>query len=286
MLTRVMVINQAGRSVDLPLFDVASPYIVTDISGLDPVKAEISSTPFATRDGSQFQSSRRAPRDIVLKVGLENGYGAASVRDLRHKLYSVCMPQTRVSIRFYDDNVHYATIDGLVETCDASIFSRDPEMTVSIMCFDPDLRAPNDTVVLGSAIPSTMSSTGYFQYVDYQGSVPTGIRMQMTTDTPLRAVALSLRPSLTGSVRHLSFKAPSPSFPSLAAGSLVDVLTVPGTKHAASVLSKSSRSMLPMLTRDSTWIALRPGPNYFLVTHDGPSILTYKLIYRTRYGGL
>lgn len=286
MLTRMEIISQAGRSLELPMFDVTSPYIVTDVSGLEPVKAELSSSPFATRDGSQFQSSRRVPRNIVLKVGIENGYGTKSVRDLRTNLYNVCMPQSRVTLRFFMDNALFATIVGIVETCDTSLFSRDPEVTISFMCFDPDFLAPSDTVVLGSAIPKAMDEHGYFQHIDYRGTTPTGLRLQMTTNAPLRSLALSARPSLAGSARALAFTAPDSSVASFPTGSELDIITVPGSKKAVAGGTGGGRSMLPMLVRGSIWFKINPGTNYILVKHDGPSILTYKLTYRTRHGGL
>ncbi len=116
MITLVEARNPQG---DVLAFQIANPtngYEVRDIDGLDPVEATIVSSSFANQDGEQFQTSRRAKRNIVLKLGYDPDYVTTTVRQLRKALYNFFMPKSDVSFRFYSDDMPAVDIQGKIES--------------------------------------------------------------------------------------------------------------------------------------------------------------------------
>ncbi len=99
MLVSLEVITRQFQSLLLPLNEVLNGFAVESIEGLEPVKATLVSSSFAQIDGAQYHSSRREPRNIKLKMGLEPDYVTDSVRDLRHRLYGFLMPKSEVTLR-------------------------------------------------------------------------------------------------------------------------------------------------------------------------------------------
>jgi hypothetical protein len=162
MLTRVEVRTRRGTLLNLPLDDVENGLVINEIQGLDPVKATLVSSSFANQDGEQFHSSKREKRNIKLKMGLEPDYVLTTVKALRNRLYDFLMPQSEVTLRFYDDDGSYADIVGTVESNDAPVFTKDPGADISIVCFNPDFFDPNPVTESG------MSTSDPRRYAEYQ----------------------------------------------------------------------------------------------------------------------
>lgn len=273
MLTLVEVYNSQGETLSLPLQDVSGGYVVEDIEGLDPVKAEIVSSPFAQIDGTQYQSSRRENRNIVLTVGIEPDYSTTSVRELRSQLYGFFMPKTYITFRFFIDGVHFVDISGRVESCEAPLFSNSPKVVVSVLCFDPDLVSPDTVLINGSTVASTNEIT-----IPYSGTVETGIVFTLSVDRALTEFTIySQQPG--GDYQSLEFAA------ILSAGDVVKISTVSRAKGATLTRAGSTGSILYGVSPGSSWINLRRGDNQFRVLAEGAAI-PYTVEYRARYGGL
>jgi hypothetical protein len=82
----VEVTNTQGQTLVLPLEAYNDGYLLSEIEGLDPVKATLVSSSFANLDGEQQQSARREARNIVLHLDLLMGYGIP-ISALRRNLY-------------------------------------------------------------------------------------------------------------------------------------------------------------------------------------------------------
>src|SRR6187431_1368607 len=101
MFDKLEVRTDQGALLTLSLQEVEEGFIISDIDGLDPVKATIVSSAFAKLDGEVFQSARREKRNIILSLDLEPDYSIGSVQSLRNKLYQFFMPKSRVMLRFF-----------------------------------------------------------------------------------------------------------------------------------------------------------------------------------------
>ena len=89
MLTKVEVYTARGDTLELPLEDTSSGFVVKDIEGLGPVKASIVSSKFAQIDGSTYQASRRENRNVLMTIGIEVQHSSLTVSERRNVLYAM-----------------------------------------------------------------------------------------------------------------------------------------------------------------------------------------------------
>lgn len=123
-----------------PLAIVANPSAayIREVEGLGPVKGEIVGSSYGSNDGGVYQNSRVGERNVVVKLGVnpdftfDDPYGR-----LRRSLYQYFSPKQPLTMYFMSDNFEEVTLTGYVESFEPSIFSQEPEMTLSIICYDP-----------------------------------------------------------------------------------------------------------------------------------------------------
>jgi hypothetical protein len=273
MLTQVEVRNPAGTLLTLLLDDVSDGYVLKNVEGLDPVKATIVSSTFATLDGVQYQTARRESRNLLVTLGLEPDYASGSVRALRTALYTWFMSKAPVNLTFYDSDGTIVEIDGYVEYFDAALFVKEPQATISIICPDPDL--VELTPVTGSG--STVSTTTEFS-ITYNGSVETGIEFDLLLDRSLAAFTIYHRPP-DNITRAFDFVA------SLLNLDTLKIDTNVGQKAVTLTRSGVQSSLLYGRQPGSVWFQLQPGVNYFRFYATGAAI-PFNYSYTERHGGL
>lgn len=273
MLTKVEVYTAQNEMLAFPLQDVSGGYLVKDIEGLDPVKATIVSSPFAKRDGTQYQNSRRDNRNIVIKLGIEPDYITNSVPELRSQLYRFFMPKRRVSLRFYVDGVYFADISGRVESCQSPMFTPDPEVDISVLCFDPDFTAAGSVVVSGNTVADATEMP-----ISYPGTVEVGGVFVLSVDRAISEFTINNQ-GPGAEYQTLDFAHP------LSAGDVLTISTVSGAKRATLTRAGSDSSVLYGISPASSWINLYPGINQFRVLAEGAPI-PYTFEYLAKYGGL
>lgn len=273
MLNKVEIRTSQGDLLSLPLGDISNGFVVKDIQGLDPAKATIVTSSFAGMDGSQYHHSRVEMRNILMKLGFLPDYSTTSVRDLRLQAYKFFMPKSEISLRFYMDDDLIVDAIGRVETSETLLFTREPEINISILCFDPNFVDPTPIVVTGSTV-STSTET----LLHYAGSVETGILFELDVNRTLTQFTFYHRPP-DGTLRTLDVAA------ALVSGDVVKINTVPGSKSATLTHSSTDSSMLYAVTPQSNWIQLVPGDNYIRIYATGAAI-PYSITYDNRYGGL
>lgn len=273
MLTLVEVRTAQGDLLGMPLGDISDGFVIEEIEGLDPVKATLVSSSFAKMDGEQYQSSRRETRNIKLKLGLEPDYATGSVRDLRLRLYTFFMPKSVVNLKFYMSSGLIVDIAGRVESFETPLFTKEPAVDISIVCFDPDFISPILGTLSGMST-ATMTET----LIHYDGTVESGISMVMPVDRTLSALTIYHRPP-DGTLRLLDFSAP------LVAGDSLSISTVVGNKSATRTRTATLSSVLYGVSPQSNWIELLPGDNYIRVYALGAGV-PFTIQYKNRYGGL
>lgn len=271
MLTMVEVLTVSGRTLELPLRDVSNGYVVRDIDGLDPVKASIVSSRLAQVDGTIFQASRRESRNIVMKLGFEPDFVNTTVSDLRRNLYDYLMPKAPVVLRFHVDEEAYVDISGMVESLETSLFTKDPEVTISLICFDPDFYALDTVAVTGVSAPSGG------RFIDYEGDVETGLIFTLNVGRSIPGFTLTM----DNGTLFQRFELTAP----LVSGDVVTVDTRRGQKGAVRTRGGSNSSLLYAVAPTSTWAELYPGTNTFEVRIAGAGV-PYTVHYVPKYGGL
>lgn len=273
MLTKFDVRTAQGDQVTLELDDTSQGYIVQEISGLDPVKATLVSSSFAGTDGEQYQSSRRETRNIKIQLGLDPDPFTDTVRSLRKRLYGYFMPKSEVTLVFYMDDGLTVNIVGRVESCETALFTQEPAVDISIICYDPDFYVPTPVRIPGSSTAGNVNSV-----VSYDGEVETGIVFKLSVNRTLTDFSIyHTLPS--GELRQLDFSAP------LVSGDVLTISTVTGDKGATLSHLGSSSSVLYAISPQSSWIEMAPGKNLLRVYAAGAGV-PYTIDYTTRYGGL
>lgn len=272
MLTMVEVFSSSGESLALPLQDTSDGYLVQEINGLDPVKATIVSTKLAQMDSTQYQSSRRETRNILMNLGIVLNEDSP-VQTLRRNLYKFLMPKSNVTLRFYFDDVAFVDISGRVESHDAPLFSQDPEVNISLLCFDPDFYALNSVVVNGSTTSTTTELV-----VAYPGSTETGFILTLSVDRSLDG--FFIYNTVPGNLQQ-AFEFDT----SLVAGDVVKINTIPGSRSAILTRAAVDSSLLYAVSAASSWPLLFPGDNGIRVFATGAAI-PYTIEYKAKYGGL
>lgn len=274
MLTKVEVRTQQGNLLGLQLDDISDGFIVQDIEGLDPVKATLVSSGFAGLDGEQYQSSRRETRNIKIQLGLvPDADSGDSVRDLRKRLYSFFMPKSEVSLRFIMDDGLDVDISGVVESLETAMFTQEPAVDISLICFDPDFYDPTPETVTG--LLTTDLGAKYF---DYEGTVETGIKIVVNVNRTVTELTVYQRlPS--DEIVTMQFSAP------LVAGDVLTISTVPGDKGATLTRAGTASSVLYGVSPQSRWFELLPGRNGLRVYAVGAA-MSATIEYLNKYGGL
>lgn len=277
MLTKIDAEDLQGHTLSLPLQPSTPGYIIKEIEGLDPVKSTITSSSFAQLDGSQFQSAKRESRNIVLKIGMEPYYGGGStVAQLRATLYAYFMPKNTVNLKFYIDDVFSYSILGQVESCESSLFTKDPEITISLICFDPNFSGPAELPVSGNSVDASTEQT-----IALIGNVETGYRFVMTINrVGVTGISISNRRP-DASVAQMDIT-PSSAFLS---GDIITISTEFKKKYATLTRGGVPSSILYAVSATSKWGPLWPGDNYYRVRVTGAAI-PFSLYYTPKYGGL
>lgn len=274
MITKVEVRNKQGSLLSLQLDDESDSFLVQSIEGLGPVKATLVSSSFAGLDGEQLNSKRRETRNIKIQLGLQPDPAVSeSVEGLRFQLYSFFMPESDISLRFYTDQGLTVDILGTVESCDPDIFSQEPAMNVSIMCYSPDFFDPTAENVSGNTTSTSTTTT-----ISNDGFIETGFVFTLNVDRTLTEFTLYNTPP-NDTVRSLDFSG------SLAAGDVLVISTIPGSKGVTLTRSGVVSSMLWAISPQSSWLSLEPGDNEFRAYATGAAI-PWTIQYTKKYGAL
>lgn len=273
MLSRVDVTNSRGNVLSLPLEEDDGVYQLADIEGLDPVKATLSSTSYAGVDGEIFQSAKRPARNIKIKLDLDPDFNPKTYTDLRRDLYPFFMPKSEISMRFFLTSGLYLDIKGIVEDMSAPFFEEDPEVNISVMCYQPDFVDGRMVTVEGQTVADTTTIE-----IDYPGTVESGTVLTLRVNRSVSAFTI-YNLDEGGNLRQLDFAG------SLLNGDELVISSLRGNKGITLTRASVSSSFLYGRSAQSSWIELVEGLNQFRVYALGDPI-PYDLEYIVRYGGL
>lgn len=273
MLNKVEARNSQGSLMTFEFDDVSDGLVLKNVQGLDPPKAVVVSSTFAKLKGKQLHAARTEERNIIIKLGLQPDYVNNSVQDLRDRLYDFFMPTDTVNLRLYRSEGLVVEINGIVETCDAPLFTDEPAMDISILCMQPDFVTLSPTVFSGNSVSDSTEAT-----ITYTGNATAGLVFTLNVNRTLTQFTFYFRPP-DGTLRQMDFAA------SLVSGDVVTISTVPGNKYAKRTRSGVDTSLLYAIPAQANWHQLSKGDNKVRIYTTGAAI-PYTISYYTRYGGL
>lgn len=273
MLTLLEVTNSRSNTLRLPVGDVSGGYSVRDVQGLDPVDAALTSSSIAQVDGALPQNARRDIRNILIKLGLEPDYTSNDVQSLRSDLYDYFSPAANVQVGVYLDDVLFAVTAAQVEHCQNAMFSDDPEVDISLICYDPDLYAPAAQTLSANTTAGTD-----FQTISYPGSSETGAIFTLSINRIMSSFTLyNTRPDNKTQIVQING--------SFAPGDIVTINSLVRQKAVTLLRNGITNSIMFYRDTSSDWIALQKGDNHFRAFATGAAI-PYTLVYTPKFGGV
>ena len=136
MIRSLTVINYLGESLRLDLAEPEkSGFIVKNIDGLGPAKANINTSEVCTSDGSQYNSARKENRNVVITLDFQLFPVVEDARQLTYRYFPV---KKELTLVIETDN-RISCCNGYVESNEPEIFSNNEITQISIICPDPNL---------------------------------------------------------------------------------------------------------------------------------------------------
>ena len=282
MLTEVKAYSSWRSAPTLPLSDGGRPETdliqLRNIDGLDPVNASVNTSPRGSVDGASYTGSSVSSRNIVLTLHPNPDWDNWTYEVLRRLLYSYFMPKRQTRLVFYSNDMVPVEISGVVESVSVNIFSKDPELLVSIVCPDPYFTALEPTVLTGQTGPAGVTPV----IVDYGGTIETGMHVKVTATPDMAPTDIGIQigdPSIT------YFAVLATVDPTL----YFEMSSLPMMKYVQNV-NIGSGVITNLLSKvhvqeGSLWPTFQPGENEFSVITDH-GIHDWELTYFERFGGL
>lgn len=276
-IDKVEVTNLQGNLLAFTLDDISNGYVVEDVEGLGPVRATLVSSGFANLPGQQYQSSNRGTRNIVIKLGYAPNFGInETVRVLRTRLYDFFMPEEEVFLTFYMQDGLVVKTSGRVETCEPAIFTSEPRMDISILCFDPDLIEAEPVEIHDTFTTSDAT----FKDIYVAGNLKVGLTSLRFT-VPANTDEFTIyHTTPSGKLRTMLISA------SLLLGDVIDICTIPGQKSITLTRGNTTSSLLWAVSPQSQWVLLEKGVNRFYLRVDVLESNPVLIEFTNRYGGL
>lgn len=269
-LRSVEVRSDAGVILGTP--PVGAPgsadYFIKDIDGLGPVDAVLSMSNFADYDGAVYHGSRLTQRNIVITLGYSPNYSTGrDVGALRKQAYLWFRPKSRVRLFFNDSDRERVYAIGYVEKVAPVIFSKEPEIQVSIICEDPYFARP-------SAITLNGTQSSSLDLSDY-GDAPTGFDVTLTPAVNFSSITVD-----NGVTEPLVITYP------FAPGDTVRLGFNPGSKYATVTRSGVVTPLFDRITSGSMQIFIDDRVTNFRILTNGGGSASYSLILRPKWLGV
>jgi hypothetical protein len=121
------------------------PYNIKSILGLDADEIVFRFSGISDTSKSRYYTLSVGKREIVLNIELNPGFGNSETYSyLRDNLYKMIASSRTglVQLQFKDGEHVVAAVSGFVKKFEASHFTKNPDVLITINCPDPMLRAP------------------------------------------------------------------------------------------------------------------------------------------------
>lgn len=294
MISEISSTTKSGERLTIDLRDPYSSGIaIKEITGLGPVKADLSMDRYALIDGAFLKGVRVGTRNVVLTL---IPWGE-DIQQLRRKLYAYFGVSETISLEVITDWVS-AKSDFIVESVEPNIFSERQEIQISLIGLDPYWKASssqiqkvvgfNDTVPLFEfpffseeghklTFGDMTNSTG--KDIRYLGDATTGVIMTFTfygTITNLIIANTTFDETMTISRAGQFY-----------AGEQLVIDTRPGKKSIVHQANGKSAFITGVLAPGSEWVQLHPGVNTIALQYAGGSEdLGLSIEYESLYRGI
>jgi hypothetical protein len=304
MIKAVNVTNYLGDTIRLELRDPeSSGFIVKEITGLGPSKADINTTEVSSNDGSIYNSARMSSRNIIFTL---LPMDMPSVETNRQKSYKYFPIKKKLRLAFETEN-REAEIYGYVESNEPDIFSKQETQTISIICPNPYFYSAgedgtNYTVFYGVEpifefpFENNSVNTPMLEFGDvsnqteksiyYNGDAEIGVQIT------IHAIGLATNITIynTGTREKMlidTARLEELTGQGITSGDDIIINTTKGKKSIQLLRNGQYTNILNCLTKDTDWFQLAKGDNVFAyVAEEGIQNLQFKIENQTVYEGI
>ena len=304
MIKSVTITNHLDESIKLDLFNPEeSGFIIKNIDGLGPVKANINFKELATNDGSIDNSDRLSSRNIVMSLQFIE---SPTIEETRLKSYKYFPIKRNIKILIETDNRICETI-GRVETNVPTIFSNAEGCQISILCPNPYFysageNGANQTIFYGTnplfefpfsneSLTEDLIEFGSIENrtegtIYYDGDAEIGITIQIHAVG--EAAGLVIYNTRTRELMRINDdKLKSLIGSGIQAGDEITITTSRGEKGIYMLRSGVTTNILNSLEKPIKWFQLSKGDNTFAYTASaGLTNLQFRIENKVIYEGV
>lgn len=304
MIKSVTITNHLDESIKLDLFNPEeSGFIIKNIDGLGPVKANINFKELATNDGSIDNSARLSSRNIVMSLQFIE---SPTIEETRLKSYKYFPIKRNIKILIETDNRICETI-GRVETNVPTIFSNAEGCQISILCPNPYFysageNGANQTIFYGTdplfefpfsneSLTEDLIEFGSIENrtegtIYYDGDAEIGITIQIHAVG--EAAGLVIYNTRTRELMRINDdKLKSLIGSGIQAGDEITITTSRGEKGIYILRNGVTTNILNSLEKPIKWFQLSKGDNTFAYTASaGLTNLQFRIENKVIYEGV
>lgn len=281
MINSITVINHRDESKKFVLADPwSSGFAITNIDGLGPVKADVSMTDITSLDGAIFNSARSGMRNIVIScLFVEN----PTIEETRLESYRYFPIKKPITLQIETDIRTYM-VKGYVESNTPTIFSSAEGCEISIICPESYFTVLDESREFGGEVGSlqefefpfsnesltsnliefSVATTQFVFEVLYKGRIETGLIFHLHVVDTLSSPANVIIEKV-GTTDFMTLTPGSLPGGGFQAGDELVVSTIPGKKRITLIRSGESTNATKILSRNSKWLKIEPGMNYFRI---------------------
>lgn len=272
----------------------AQPFLLTDAEGIYGAEANVTTSANTMTDGSTYQGTTMAMRNIVLTL---RDAPWANHRKNRDRLYALFKYKAPGTLSFTEDGVT-REIDYYVESITPDSVPRSRTYTISLLCPDAFFRDTQDTVVeMGGWVSGFEFLHEFFDEGEEFGTrsmerlgtiVNESAADNIGVTITIEAVNGITNPEITIVETQESIKLGTPAAPlSLNTGDVLVITTGRGNKHCMLTSGGIKQDVNAYLTQESEFVQLSRGNNTFSYTADsGAENMMVTISYRFLYAGV
>ena len=304
MIKSVTITNHLDESIKLDLFNPEeSGFIIKNIEGLGPVKANINFKELATNDGSIDNSARLSSRNIVMSLQFME---SPTIEETRLKSYKYFPIKRNIKFLIETDSRICETI-GRVETNVPTIFSNAEGCQISILCSNPYFysageNGTNQTIFYGTeplfefpfsneSLTEDLIEFGSIENrtegtIYYDGDAEIGITIQIHAVG--EAEGLVIYNTKTREIMRINDdKLKSLIGSGIQAGDEITITTSRGEKGIYMLRNGVTTNILNSLEKPIKWFQLSKGDNTFAYTASaGLTNLQFRIENKVIYEGV
>lgn len=304
MIEYVKITNYLGEELVMELRNPEkSGFLIFNMTGIGPEKAEIRTTDIVTADGGVFNSARLPSRNPVISIRFFSWEGK-TVEEIRQESYKYFPIKKPLTLLIKTGN-RVGEIEGYVESNEPVIFSRETHTQLSIICPYPYFHSAgpdNVTIFYGvepmfefpfsnESLKEPLLIMGEIrnrteEVVRYDGDAEVGITIIIDAIGDVKNVIIHnvlTRETMRINTDRLTTMTGS----GIIAGDRIIIVTIQGRKSITLLRKGMYTNILNALDRGADWFQLAKGDNIFAFEAESGTVnLQFRIENKTLYEGM